>query len=119
VGVFLAVRLSLVMQLVVLEGRGLGSLKRSYRLTRGYFWKTFGLLGLTSVMVALMVNLTDTIVLHFTGNNQVINTVVNLLISTATTPLVLCAQTLLFLNLKMKKEEYSSADLIVDLERLP
>jgi hypothetical protein len=119
VGVFLAVRLSLVMQVVVLEGRGVGSLKRSYRLTRGYFWKTFGLLGLTSVMVALMVNLTDTIVLHFSGNNQAINTLVNLLISTATTPLVLCAQTLLFLNLKMKKEEYSPADLIADLDRLP
>jgi hypothetical protein len=117
--VILGVRLSLVMQAVVLEKRGLTSLKRSFQLTRGFFWKTLGVLLLTSIMVGLMVNLTDAIVLHFTGDNAAISTVINVVISTATTPLVLCAQTLLFLNLKMVKEDYSTELLIRDLDALP
>jgi hypothetical protein len=40
-------------------------------------------------------------------------------ISTATTPLVLCAQTLLFLNLKVVKEEYTTEMLVRDLAALP
>lgn len=117
--VILGVRLSLVMQAVVLEKRVLTSLKRSLQLTRGYFWKTLGVLLLTSIMVALMVSLTDAIVLHFTGDNAAISTVINIVISTATTPLVLCAQTLLFLDLKTVKEEYSTESLIRDLDALP
>jgi hypothetical protein len=117
--VILGIRLSLVMQAVVLEKHGLASLKRSFRLTRGYFWKTLGVLVLTTIMVSLMVNLIDSIVLHFTGDNAAISTVINLVISTATTPLVLCAQTLLFLNLKVVKEEYTTEMLVRDLAALP
>jgi hypothetical protein len=42
--------------------------RRSFRLTRGYFWKTLGVLLLTSIMMSLMVNLIGSIVLHFTDD---------------------------------------------------
>jgi hypothetical protein len=115
---FLCVRFSLYLPAVVLEKRNILALARSYRLTSGFFWKTVGLILLTSVTVGLLILLTDSIVSHATNNNQPVNTVVNLLISTATMPLVVCAQALLFLDLKTVREGYNTEQLVTDLNAL-
>ncbi len=115
---FYGVRVSLYLQAVVLERQNVSSILRSYRLTAGFFWKTLGLLVLTTVTVALLIILTDTIVLHATDNSEPIDTVVNLIITTATMPLVLCAQTLLFLDLKTVREGFSTEQLVTDLNAL-
>lgn len=50
--VWLGVRLGLVAPALVLEGRGLGTtLGRAWRLTRGVFWRLFGIYLLASVIV--------------------------------------------------------------------
>lgn len=49
--VWLGVRLALTVPTIVLEGRGVfGSVAQSWRLTRGAFWRTFGILALVQVM---------------------------------------------------------------------
>ena len=50
--IVLGVRLSLVVQVIAIEGRGLNALARSIALTRGYFWKVISLTLLTSVVGA-------------------------------------------------------------------
>ncbi len=101
----LGVRMSLLVQVVTVEGRGLSALARSFALTKGYFWKVIGLTLLTTFMVFLMVNLTDTIVMHAT-NNALVDTLVNVTITTLTSPLVLCAQMLLYMQLRIAKEGF-------------
>jgi len=55
-GVFLAVRWSMVVSAVVLEGRSaLTGLRETWRLTRGSFWQIFGVLVVVA-MLALVVN---------------------------------------------------------------
>lgn len=49
---WLAVRFLLAAPVIVLEGAGvLTGMKRSWKLTRGYFWRTFGLVVLTVVLL--------------------------------------------------------------------
>lgn len=113
--VILGVRLSLLIQIIAIEGRGLSALARSYSLTRGYFWKVLGLMLLTSFVVLLMINLTDAIVMR-TTNNSLVDLLANLIITTAVSPLVLCAQTLLYLRLRIAKEDLSPQTLAGDLD---
>jgi hypothetical protein len=55
-GIVLAIRLLLGSTVVVLEGEsGVKALKRSMHLTKGHFWRLFGLLALLSVMLFGMV----------------------------------------------------------------
>ena len=49
---WLGTKLSLVPSIIVLEGVGIGaSMRRSWRLTTGYFWRTFGTLLLVGVIL--------------------------------------------------------------------
>jgi uncharacterized membrane protein len=53
-GVYLAVRWYFVPQTVVIEGaRGAGALSRSSQLTQGFWWRTFGLVLLANVAIAV------------------------------------------------------------------
>ena len=55
--VWLAVKLCLAPAALVLEPAGVfASLARSWRLTRGNFWRTFGILVLTSILVSIIAN---------------------------------------------------------------
>ncbi|WP_350347286.1 glycerophosphoryl diester phosphodiesterase membrane domain-containing protein [Agromyces sp. G08B096] len=50
---WLGTKLALVPSVIVLEGRGIGSaVRRSWQLTDGYFWRTFGTLALVSVILS-------------------------------------------------------------------
>lgn len=115
--IVLGVRLSLVVQVIAIEGRGLNALARSIALTRGYFWKVISLTLLTSVVVLLMINLTDAIVMRAT-NSEVVDVLANVIITTIMTPLVLCAQTLLYLQLRIAKEDFDPQVLAGELERI-
>lgn len=51
-GAWIGVKLSLVPSAIVLEHAGLGTaMRRSWRLTDGYYWRTFGILLLVSVIL--------------------------------------------------------------------
>jgi hypothetical protein len=115
--IVLGVRLSLVVQVVAVEGRGLSALARSIALTRGYFWKVISLTLLTSFVVLLMINLTGAIVMRAT-NSEVVDVLANVIITTIMTPLVLCAQTLLYLQLRLAKEDFSPQALAGEVERV-
>jgi hypothetical protein len=115
---FLCIRFSLYLPAVVIEKRATSALARSFTLTAGFFWKTVGLILLTTFTVALLILLSDTVVSAATHSNQIVSTIVNLTISTITMPLVLCAQTLLFLDLKTVREGYDTEQLVTDLNKL-
>ncbi|MGX5695870.1 hypothetical protein ACWKWP_06700 [Agromyces soli] len=58
-GAWLSVKLSLVPSAIVLEHAGLGAaVSRSWRLTDGYFWRTFGV----EFLVALILNLASQVI---------------------------------------------------------
>ena len=53
-GIFLAVRWFFVPQAVVVEGaRGAGALRRSGELVQGFWWRTFGLVLLANIAIAI------------------------------------------------------------------
>jgi hypothetical protein len=51
-GIWLAIKLSMVPCIIVLEHVGIGrAIKRSWRLTQGYYWRTFGVIALILVIL--------------------------------------------------------------------
>ena len=113
--VIIGVRASLILPVAAIERRGLSALRRSFSLTEGYFRKTAGMLVMTTVVVYLLTLLTNTIVMHATSGNNLIDTIANVIISAATTPLVLCAQTLLYVALRKKQERLTDEVLEAEL----
>lgn len=58
---FFAVKFTMAPSVIVLEGRGVvAAIRRSWRLTRGAFWRTFGLLAVVTVMVSFAAQLVST-----------------------------------------------------------
>jgi hypothetical protein len=123
-GVWLGTKVSLVPSVIVLEGAGVGAaVRRSWRLTDGFFWRTFGTLLLVSVIlnsaaqvVVQPVSLIGTIlatIVDPTGSGAaititVITTVVTLILSlligaiTAVVQAALVA--VIYIDLRMRKE---------------
>lgn len=61
VAVWLAVKLSLVPSVIVMEGAGVGrGIARSWQLTNGYFWRTFGVEALVAVILSFAAQLVTT-----------------------------------------------------------
>ncbi|MFK4729823.1 hypothetical protein ROT00_09070 [Agromyces mediolanus] len=59
--VWLAVKLSLVPSVIVMEGAGVGrAIGRSWRLTNGFFWRTFGVEALVAVILNLAAQVVTT-----------------------------------------------------------
>ncbi|MFF2493048.1 hypothetical protein [Agromyces sp. NPDC058064] len=60
-GAWIGTKLSIVPSIIVLEGAGIGqAVRRSWRLTDGYFWRTFG----TLLLVGLILNVAAQVVVQ-------------------------------------------------------
>ena len=58
--VWLSTKLSLVPSIIMVERLGIGrSMARSWKLTRGFFWRTFGILALVAVMLGIISQVTS------------------------------------------------------------
>ncbi|MDQ0574725.1 hypothetical protein [Agromyces albus] len=123
-GAWIGVKLSLVPSVIVLEHAGLGAaIRRSWQLTDGYYWRTFGILLLVSVIlnvaaqvVVQPISLVGTIlavIIDPTGAGTavtitIITTVVTMILSiligaiTAVVQAALVA--VLYIDLRMRKE---------------
>jgi hypothetical protein len=113
---YLGVRLSPLVQVAAIEGLGTAALRRSYALTRRYFWKALGLLVLTGLTVLLMISLADALLTRVAAGNNLATVLVNLAITAATVPVVLCTQTLFYLHLRRQQEEYPRESLAAALQ---
>jgi hypothetical protein len=118
VALVLLIRYSLCVQVIALEGHGVGSLGRSFALTAGYFWKTVGLLLLTTVPVGISNVLTTSRVGQLTQGNHLAVVAVGLLLQMAAMPLTFGAAVLLYLDLRTKQEDFSRNALAGELDAL-
>jgi hypothetical protein len=111
-------RLLFSTQAIVLEGEGpLAGLARSWRLVAGSFWRTLGILVLMGILTYIIAAFPATIVSFAltigSGNaldnlvrNQIITTLLAQLGQIAVLPLQLTIYTLLYYDLRIRKEGY-------------
>ena len=123
---FFYTRLLVTTQAIVLEDRGpLAGLARSWRLVAGSFWRTLGILVLMGILSYIIAAFPATVVSFAltigSGNaldnlvrNQVITTLLAQLGQIVVLPLQLAIYTLLYYDLRIRKEGY---DLELRIER--
>ncbi|GAA4288956.1 glycerophosphoryl diester phosphodiesterase membrane domain-containing protein [Georgenia daeguensis] len=112
---FFAVRLTLSAPALMLERTGvIQSLRRSWSLTRGHFWRIFGSLALALIIIsvisyALMIPVT--VGMAFIGDEMtalvvtlVVSTVLQVLLSALTTPFLAAVLALVYIDVRMRKE---------------
>lgn len=105
---------SLISQAIMLDGAsGGGATGRSRRLVRGYWWKTLGLIVLLAILTAILSAIPASIVVAVVGAapgavgaRVLVTSIVTLIISVLVTPISIGATTLLFYDLKIRKEAF-------------
>ncbi|MCA5894641.1 glycerophosphoryl diester phosphodiesterase membrane domain-containing protein [Isoptericola sp. NEAU-Y5] len=115
--VWLGVRLGLVAPALALEGKGLGTtLARAWRLTRGSFWRLFGIYLLAYVIVYFAASIITTPIQFMVGYfgatdtstltlATIIGMVLATLISTAVTTIFMSSVvSLLYIDVRMRRE---------------
>lgn len=119
--VAVAVYWSMAIQAVVVEGgRATSALGRSFSLIRGSWWRIFGItlvLALVAIGLSIMVNIPFLALSAgadldpSTGVGAAINEVAALLVVTITTPVLFIAGTLLYYDMRVRREKYDLATL--------
>jgi len=122
--VWLSVKLSLLPSALVLEHRRLGAaLRRSWSLTNGYFWRTFGVQALLTVMISVATQVITTPIsliptllgavidpngtgpaLVLSAVSSVLSIVFSLIIGAISSVVLSSATALIYLDLRMRKE---------------
>jgi hypothetical protein len=109
-GLYLAVRLVFVAQSVVVDkGRGAEALRGSWRLSQGFWWRTFGVILLANVAVFLPASLIvmPLQALAESADRQAISLAGMILTETLTAPFVALVSTLLFFDLRARRSTAS------------
>jgi hypothetical protein len=111
--IYFGVAWLLIGQVIVLEGvPGIAASKRSRELIRGYWWKTLGLLLATALLVFIIGGIPSAVIgailTAATGSTAraIITATVGLLASILVRPIQAGAFTLLFYDLKIRKEAF-------------
>jgi hypothetical protein len=127
-GVWIGTRLSLVPSVLILERLTLGkAIRRSWNLVRGFFWRTFGIQILVTVMISIAASIAITpftilisvfvSLSHPTGTetagaafastytlSQIVTTIISALISTITAIITTSVTSLIYIDLRIRKE---------------
>jgi hypothetical protein len=118
--IYFGVAWSLLSQVVMLENvGGAGASARSRELIRGYWWKTLGLLVVTGLLVNILTWLPTLVIGAIVGSGAgssaaqlLIRGIVSLIIGVLTLPIPIAAMTLLFYDLKIRKEAFDLEALV-------
>jgi hypothetical protein len=114
IGMALLIRILFTSQAVIVENAGAWqSLVRSWQLTQGFFWRILGYVLLIALIIYFLVALPGGVV-SFTGTmiglDQrvlfVINTCANAVLSVIATPFTMITYTLLYFDLRVRKEGF-------------
>ncbi|WP_250285911.1 glycerophosphoryl diester phosphodiesterase membrane domain-containing protein [Frankia sp. CiP1_Cm_nod2] len=120
-GIFVAVALVLATPAFVLEGGTIRTaMRRSWTLVRGAWWRTFGILLLTSIVVAVLLfvlafifglaftaasdALTDPVSGDFTGPGLALNAIMSIIIDTVIMPVMASVVVLLYVDRRIRLE---------------
>jgi hypothetical protein len=112
--IYFAVAWSLLSQVVMLENAGGGGASaRSRELIRGYWWKTLGLVIVVSLLVGVLTWTPSLIIGAIIGSGVgpestrlLVTGIISLVIGVLTQPIPIAAMTLLFYDLKIRKEAF-------------
>jgi hypothetical protein len=112
--IYFGVAWSLLSQVVMLENvRGGGASGRSRELIRGYWWKTLGLLIVVWLLVAILTSIPTLVIGAILGSGAgssavrlLITGIVGLIVGVLTRPIPIATTTLLFYDLKIRKEAF-------------
>lgn len=113
-GIFVLTRLwCSIPALVIEDKRGREALRRSWNLVKGYGWPVFGTILVAGILTGLVGNL---LTLPF-GENTLGRIVGQSIASVITTPYSVLVGILIYLNLRVRKEQYGATELERDLAR--
>lgn len=110
--IYIAVAWTLVSQVIMLENAGgTGSSGRSRRLIQGYWWKTLGLLIVAALLVNILSSIPTIVIAGILGSGSgtggtLIAGLIGLVIAVLIRPIQVAATTLLFYDLKIRKEAF-------------
>jgi Uncharacterised protein family (UPF0259) len=105
-GIYIAVRLLFAPQSVVIDGaRGLDALRASWKLTRGFWWRTFGVVFLANLVAILpgLLIVAPFQALAESADRQAISLAGVILTEALTAPFVALVSTLLFYELRSRR----------------
>lgn len=122
-GIYLAVSCGLFMQIVTIEEIGAWSaLKRSRELISGSWWRCFGimflitiLVSILSVLVQLPVLVAIKLIFGQSMFGEIVRIIFDVCVSSLITPLSLIAATLLYYDLRVRKENLDLQMMVNDL----
>jgi hypothetical protein len=97
--------------LVVEDERGRAALRRSWNLVRGFAWPVFG----TILVAALLMGSVNAVLTAPFGDSSLARSIAASIASVLTTPFSALVSVLIYLDLRVRKEQYSSSDLERDL----
>jgi len=123
-GIIALVRLAFAPAALVVEGqRGTKAIGRSWRLTKGYFWRTLGTLLLSSIIsaiVAAILTIPGELVVQGLGPNAwPISALVSALATVLTTPFGMLVVVLLYFDLRIRKEGFDIEVMARELATAP
>jgi hypothetical protein len=118
--IYFLVSWALISQVIMLDNvGGSGASARSRELIRGYWWKTLGLLVVTWLLVTILTAIPAGVVGAIAGSGAgssaarlLITGIVGLIIGVLVQPIPIAAMTLLFYDLKIRKEAFDLEALV-------
>lgn len=113
-GLFVLTRLACTIPALVIEDkRGREALRRSWTLVRGFGWPVFG----TIIVAAVLNGLVSSLLTAPFGDNWAARSLVSAIASVITMPYMALVGVFIYVDLRVRKERYSAADLERDLEQ--
>lgn len=123
--IYFGVAWALLSQTVVLEGQGVGGAsQRSRELVGGYWWKTLGLWLVVLLLVAIIGGIFSRILVTAVSGadyeiQRIVTGVARLIVGVLLTPIQIVALTLLFYDLKIRKEAFDLEAMVGQLSSSP
>jgi hypothetical protein len=121
-GIYFAISFSLFVQAIIIEEkRPWSALGRSRKLVKGSWWRVFGILLLTGILVSICTSIVYYpffflfiwLFGHITG--QILSSILNFCIYVLITPFSLIATTLLYYDLRIRKENLDLKTMVDNL----
>jgi hypothetical protein len=117
-GIWLAIAWTVAFPAMLVEGPGgVAALRRSFRLVQGRWWATFGRLAVAYILVAVVTSVASflivlpavTVVDDTSFGALLLNQLGNMLVSLVTTPFIAAVTTLVYFDLRVRKEGFDLA----------